>query len=94
MSQSHATRNDREQMIDSHRLISGLKHALDVNYAHVIDAARSRWECNYAGTDPSDACVSVRISPADSRKSVLACGGFLKKPGGSFLIGDHRHSVA
>ena len=94
MSQSTSTRDAREQMIDSHRLISGLKHALDVNYAHVINEARSRWERNYAGKDPSDACVSVRITPVDSRKRVLACGGILKKPSHSFLIGGRRHSVA
>ena len=61
--------------IDNRRLIAGLKHALDLNYARVLDSARQQWERNFAGKDPSDACVSVRITSGEGQKSSLACAG-------------------
>ena len=80
--------------IDSRRLIAGLKHALDLNYARVLDSARQQWERNFAGKDPSDACVSVRITSGEGQKSSLACGGILRKSGHSFLNGNGRHLLA
>ncbi len=80
--------------IDSRRLIAGLRHALDMNYARVLDAARREWERNFAGKDPSDACVSVRITSGESKKSVLPCGGFLQRPAWSPLNGNGRGSLA
>jgi len=80
--------------IDSHRLIAGLKHALDLNYARVLDSARQQWERNFAGKDPSDACVSVRITSGEGQKSSLACAGILRKSGHSFLNGNRRRSLA
>ena len=58
-------------LIDSHRLITGLKRALDVNYARVLAAAEARWENSFAGNDPSDACVSVRISSGKPMAGIL-----------------------
>jgi hypothetical protein len=86
------TRNSN--IIDSHRLIAGLKHALDMNYARVLDSARQQWERNFAGKDPSDACVSVRITSGEGEKSSLACGGILRKSGHSFLNGNDRRLLA
>ncbi len=80
--------------IDSRRLIAGLRHALDMNYARVLDAARREWERNFAGKDPSDACVSVRITSGESKKSTLSCGGFLQRPSWSPLNGNGRGSLA
>jgi hypothetical protein len=80
-----------ENIINCHRLISGLKHALDMNYARVLDAARNEWERSFAGKDPSDACVSVRITSGDSEKIALPCGGMLKKPSQSLRNGNRRH---
>ena len=60
-----------ETVIDSHRLIAGLRNALDVNYARVLASAQERWERNFAGKDPSDACVSVRISTGKPLAGVL-----------------------
>jgi hypothetical protein len=74
--QSHAL---SESIINSHRLISGLRHALDVNYARVLATAAARWDQQFAGKDPSDACVSVRIS------SGKPMAGILKKSAGSLL---------
>jgi hypothetical protein len=59
-----------DTVIDSHRLIAGLRHALDVNYARVLATAQERWERNF-GSDPSDACVSVRISSGKPLAGVL-----------------------
>jgi hypothetical protein len=88
------THDSAEHIIDNRRLIRGLKHALDLNYARVLDAARREWECNYAGKDPSDACVSVCISSGNPEKSALACGGILKKPRKSLLSGNRRGLIA
>lgn len=76
-----------ESIINSHRLISGLRHALDVNYDRVLAAAQHRWEQNF-GKDPSDACVSVRIS------SGKPLAGILKKAPGSLLPTAGRQLLA
>ena len=77
-----------ENIIDSRRLIAGLKHALDMNYARVLATARAQWERNFEGKDPSDACVSVRIT------SGKPMAGILKKPAGSFLHAGARILLA
>ena len=77
-----------DSIIDCHRLITGLRHALDVNYARVLATAQTRWEQNFAGKDPSDACVSVRI------RSGKPLAGILKKSSGSLLHGMTHHLVA
>ena len=73
-----------DNFIDSRRLITGLRHALDVNYTRVLDAAKDRWERNFQGKDPSDACVTVRIT------SGKPSAGVIKKPAGSLLYGTRR----
>jgi hypothetical protein len=77
MNATHQTLTDT--VIDSHRLIAGLRQALDMNYARVLAAAQTRWEAHFAGNDPSDACVSVRIS------SGKPMAGILRKSAGSLL---------
>jgi hypothetical protein len=79
MNTSHQTHALSDNIIDTRRLIAGLRQALDMNYAHVLATAKTRWERNFEGKDPSDACVSVRIS------SGKPTAGILKKPAGSFL---------
>ena len=44
-------------------LIASLQELLDRKHQEFVSAARRHWEKNFAGKDPSDACVSVRISP-------------------------------
>jgi transposase-like protein len=80
--------------IDTRSIISGLRKAFDLDYPRLLDAWKKEWERNYSGKDPSDACVSVRITAGDSEKNALPCGGILKKPSGSFLSGNCRRSVA
>ena len=77
-----------DNIIDSRRLITGLRHALDVNYGRVLASARVQWERNFEGKDPSDACVSVRIT------SGKPTAGILKKTAGSFLHAGARVSLA
>ena len=73
-----------DSIIDSRRLITGLRHALDVNYARVLSGAREQWERCFEGTDPSDACVHVRIT------SGKPSAGVITKPAASLLYGTRR----
>ncbi|HVF73051.1 MAG TPA: hypothetical protein VM940_15720 [Chthoniobacterales bacterium] len=77
-----------DSMIDSHRLITGLRHALDVSYGRVLAAAKHRWEQDFEATDPANACVTVRIS------SGKPTAGVLKKPSFSLMHGARRVSPA
>ena len=79
MKSSSQTQCVSDPIIDSRRLITGLRHALDVNYARVLDGARQQWERYFEGNDPSDACVSVRIT------SGKPSAGVIKKPAASLL---------
>jgi hypothetical protein len=88
MNTSHPTHAISDNIIDSRRLITGLRHALDVNYSRVLATARTQWERNFEGKDPSDACVSVRIT------SGKPTAGILKKPAGSFLQAGARALLA
>jgi hypothetical protein len=76
-----------DNFIDSRRLITGLRHALDVSYTRVLDAAQERWERHFEGGDPSDACVSVRIT------SGKPSAGVMRKPAASLLYGTRRLSA-
>ena len=61
-------------------LTAPLRKALDHKYGQVVDAARKHWDRNFGGKDPSDSCVSVRISrntlpsPRPSFRRALAYG--------------------
>jgi len=87
MKSSSQTRVLSDNFIDSRRLITGLRHALDVNYARVLEGARTSWERYFEGNDPSDACVTVRIT------SGKPSAGVIKKPKGSILYGTRRLSA-
>ena len=59
-------------------IAEGFQRALEKNFQRLRENAQREWESRFAGTDPSDACVSVRISAAhDARLSVLPASGFL-----------------
>ena len=73
-----------DNIIDSRRLITGLRHALDVNYARVLSTAREHWERCFEGTDPSDACVHVRITSGKPTAAVI------KKPAASLWYATRR----
>lgn len=84
MNSSSQTQIVSDSIIDSRRLITGLRHALDVNYSRVLGAARDSWERYFEGNDPSDACVSVRITSGKPTAAVI------KKPAASLLYGTRR----
>jgi hypothetical protein len=73
-----------DNFIDSRRLITGLRHALDVSYTRVLDAAKERWERHFEANDPANACVTVRIT------SGKPSAGVITKPAASFLYGTRR----
>jgi len=77
-----------ETVIDSRRLISGLRQALDLNYGRVLATASAQWDRNFAGKDPSDACVRVRIS------SGIPCAGILQQSPASRLSITGRRLLA
>ncbi len=77
-----------DPVTDTRRLIEGLRQALDMNYARVLATAQTRWEQNFAGKDPSDACVTVRIS------SGKPLAGILKKTSRSLLHGATQRLLA
>ena len=73
-----------DNFIDSRRLITGLRHALNVSYGRVLDAAREHWEQHFEENDPANACVTVRIT------SGKPSAGVIRKPAGSLLYGSRR----
>lgn len=85
MKSAHQMPTSPADSSDDCTFISGLRQALDLNHTRMLDVAKKYWERKYAATDPSDACVSVRITSGKSPKTQLPCGGILKKPGQSFL---------
>jgi hypothetical protein len=40
-----------------------LKRAIEISYRRLFESAAREWEQRFAGQDPSDACVTVRINP-------------------------------
>jgi hypothetical protein len=44
--------------------VAGLERALDKSYTRMRERAKAAWARHDAGKDPSDACVSVRVTPA------------------------------
>jgi hypothetical protein len=77
-----------DNFIDSRRLITGLKHALDVSYERVLENAKERWERHFEEYDPSNACVSVRITSGKPTAAVI------RKPSVSLLYGARRRLLA
>ena len=73
-----------DNFLDSRRLITGLKHALDVSYTRVLDRARAHWEEHFEGNDPANACVSVRIT------SGKPTAGVIRKPKATLIYGARR----
>jgi hypothetical protein len=42
--------------------IERLQRAIDCNYRRLFESARREWELRFAGKDPSDTCVKVRVA--------------------------------
>jgi hypothetical protein len=57
--------------------IESVQRAVDNKFQRLINHARAQWEQRFAGVDPSDASVSVRIiaaPEAPARQPVPRCG--------------------
>lgn len=59
--------------------IENLKQALDLTYAQLRDKAKNDWERHFAGFDPSDACVSVRVSGDVLPRRSLPTAGVIRR---------------
>jgi hypothetical protein len=57
-------------------IIAELRHASDLRYRCLCEAARADWERLFHGKDPADGCVSVRVAAIPS--STTRGSGFLK----------------
>jgi len=64
-----------QREVDKAEIIAGLRHALDVQYRRFCQAARADWERLF-GSDPADACVTVRV--AANQPAAIRGSGFLK----------------
>jgi hypothetical protein len=65
-------------------IVVGPQRALDNTFWRLRENARAQWEKHFAAADPSDACVTVRISTAiDTKSSATPCVGFLHSRGES-----------
>jgi hypothetical protein len=65
-------RNQSQHRTNDRELAAGLRKALDGTYGRIFRAAGREWDRSFAGSDPSDQCVSVRISGSDRRRSLLS----------------------
>ena len=61
-------------------VVAGLRHALDLKYRRLCQAARADWERLFGSKDPADACVSVRVAvePIAIQSTTIRGSGFLK----------------
>jgi hypothetical protein len=50
------------------KLAQTMLQAVQKKYGRLIRTARKDWERRFAGADPSDACVTVRITGSNSRE--------------------------
>ena len=65
----------RDEMLKI-EIAEGFQRALDNNFQRLRENARREWESRFAGNDPSDAYVTVRISTApQARWASVPCAG-------------------
>ena len=51
---------------DRRQLALAMFRTVRQNYGRLISEARKEWERRFAGTDPSDSCVTIRVNGKDS----------------------------
>ncbi len=73
--------HDAGDDITDDTLTQKVRQSLKINYPKLFETAKKHWERNYAGKDPSDACVSVRVSSGDSPKRSVPCAGVRRRRG-------------
>ena len=57
-----------------------MRQSLNINYPRLFETAHKHWE-RFGGNDPSDACVSVRVTSGESPKSKLPTAGVRRRRG-------------
>ena len=77
-------------------MLAGLRHALDLRYHKLCEAARADWERLFEDKDSADTCVSVRVAvkPVAIQTAPIRGSGFLKsrrKPEKSGAKGSLPH---
>ena len=72
MSPTLLLRHPSRARISDAELAAGLRKALNGNYGRVLATAGRHWERSFARQDPSDACVSVRVSETTRPRSLLS----------------------
>ncbi len=90
MNTERGTNSALEQEIEKAEIISGLRHAFDLQYRRLCQLARADWECLF-GSDPADACVTVRIQTKPS--AATRGSGFLKSRRQSIPKTETKSSV-
>lgn len=68
-------RRPLKQEIEKAEFIAAVRYAVDLRYRRLCQAARADWE-RLIGSDPSDACVTVRVQT--SPQNATRGSGFLK----------------
>jgi hypothetical protein len=62
-------------------MVEGLQRALDNSWRRLREKARVQWESQFAGSDPSDACVRVSVSSGvEAQLPSPVSAGFLPRP--------------
>lgn len=52
------------------QLVDGFRSAVEKSCGRVFKIAQDEWERRFGGKEPSDACVSVRISSRGPRRAL------------------------
>jgi hypothetical protein len=69
-----------ESYLTALEMTSGLERAVDHNFRRLFETAKNEWEQRFAGNDPSDACVSVKITTGEvqTSRAPVRGSGFVK----------------
>jgi hypothetical protein len=69
-----------ENQISHGTTIKAFQRALDQAYRQLLESAKADWQLLFAGTDPSDACVRVRVSKQETADELAGMprAGFLQ----------------
>ncbi|HWM26332.1 MAG TPA: hypothetical protein VNP98_16065 [Chthoniobacterales bacterium] len=67
--------------ITNDSLVHRMRQSVKINYPRLFETAQKHWERQFAGKDPSDACVSVRVTSSDSPKRSVPCAGVRRRRG-------------
>jgi len=78
MSSTLLNRNCSYHRTSDSDLAACLRKVLDAKYGSILGTARRQWERSFRGADPSDRCVSVRVSGASTRPLAVPARYYLK----------------